>query len=130
MITLESYIKGIYFKVMNILQINNISKYTALVLLIVFGLAFAHSELDQYNYNDSSHLDHDYCKLVDDTTIQVVKYPKVNLNKLNVIKDLQCSLIPSNVFDNQAQLSINKKNQERIIIWDRNIYIQVSSFII
>jgi hypothetical protein len=115
---------------MNILQVKNINKCLAIGLLFVFGLTFSHSELGQINYDEMKHLEHDFCKLIDNTAVQITKYSNVDLNKLSFIKDLQSSCGAIVFISRSTETSNYTQNRKQEINCNKDIYIQINSFLI
>src|SRR5574338_1480186 len=114
---------------MNYLQLNNIVKISSIILLLVFGFTFSHSELEQFVNDEATHSQHDFCKLVDDVALHLTKNSKLSISKSFEL--LVISTFQSVSFDSKNNLilhynpdAIQKKYSKQAI------YLQLSTFLI
>ncbi len=111
------------------LKLNSSVKAVSIILLLFIAFSFAHSELNQFEFDDSDHVEHDYCKLVDDTTTRIAKYSNQSLIELHLIDGLSNSIvIPDNSKPNCFSNYINYDT--KTLQYSNDIYIYTQTFLI
>lgn len=114
---------------MKIKHRHTITRIISKMLLLVLAFSFAHSELNQFVFDDSDHVEHDYCKLVDDTTTRIAKYSNQFLIEQHLIDGLSNSIvIPDNSKPNCFSNYIDYDT--KTLQYSNDIYIYTQTFLI